>query len=70
MKKMSFITIFMITLVVCSVPMYVFIRYIEGDDRLGLFNAIMTGTIISLLPSLLISIWWWNVQHQDEMDED
>jgi heme/copper-type cytochrome/quinol oxidase subunit 4 len=70
MKKMSFITIFMITLVVCSVPMYVFIRYIEGDDRLGLFNAIMTGTIISLLPALLISIWWWNVQHQDEMDED
>ena len=66
MKKMSFITIFMITEVVCSIPMFAFIRYIEGAENYGLFNAIMTAAIISLLPTLLISIWWWNYQHEDD----
>jgi len=72
MKKMHFNKIFVITVTACSIPMFAFIRYISGDQLFtttGMGNAVLTAVVISLLPALLISIWWWNHQHQDEMDD-
>ncbi len=52
--------------------MYAFIKFIAGDHifpTTGPVNAVATAVIISMLPALLIGIWWWNLQYQDEMDD-
>jgi hypothetical protein len=72
MKKLSFTKIFFITLTACSIPMYGFIKYIAGDHifpTTGPVNAVATAVIVSMLPALLIGIWWWNLQYQDDMDD-
>ena len=72
MKNMSFNKIFILTLFICAIPTYAFIRYLEGtnvSDNIGIGNTTITAIIVSMLPALLISIWWWNAQDEDEDEE-
>jgi len=65
MKKMPFYTIFIITLCILTIPTYAVLRYSDfGGVAVG--NLEMTAVVVSILPALLISIWRWNVQYDDE----
>jgi hypothetical protein len=69
MKKMPYATLFIISLVACAVPTYVLVSSFEGAkvfEGVGIGNILMLSVIVSMLPALLISIWWWNYQHDDE----
>jgi hypothetical protein len=66
MKKMPFQKIFILMFFACTLPTYAFMRYLESThvfDSIGIGNTVITAIVVSVLPALLISIWWWN--HQD-----
>ena len=68
MKNMPFSKIFMITLCVFTVPTFVLVKYLEETrviEGIGLGNTVMTGIVVSMLPALLVSIWWWNRQDEE-----
>jgi len=69
MKRIQFYKIFIITLCVFSILAYGLVYYLESNqvfDSIGLGNTAMTAIVISMLPALLISIWWWNFQGDEE----
>jgi hypothetical protein len=69
MKKMSYAKLFIISLAACAVPTYTLVSYLERTkvfEGIGIGNTLMMSVIVSMLPALLISIWWWNYQHDDE----
>jgi hypothetical protein len=65
---MSFQKIFISVLAICSVPTFGLIWFLENNgtfEGIGIGNTIMTAVVTSALPTLLISIWWWNKQQDD-----
>jgi hypothetical protein len=72
MKKMPFYKIFLITLSVFTIPTYVLVWYLESTNAFdgvgigtGMGNTVMLAVVVSMLPALLASIWWWNRQYED-----
>ena len=69
MKKMPFNIIFFITLFSCAVPTFALVWYLESTnvfEGIGIGNTVYTAIVVSMLPALLISIWWWNFQYRDD----
>ena len=69
MKKMHFNKLFIISAFICATPTYVLMRYLEGANFFassGIGNTVLMSVVVSLLPALLISICWWNYQHDDD----
>jgi hypothetical protein len=69
MKKKSYSTLYFISLAACAVPTYVLVSYLERTkvfEGIGIGNTLMLSVVVSMLPALLISIWWWNYQHDDD----
>jgi len=64
MKKIPFYTIFVLTLCTLAVPTYALVRYSDFGS-IGIGDPVSTAIIVSILPALLISIWWWNFQDKD-----
>jgi len=64
MKKMPFYKIFILTLCACAIPTYAIVRYFDFDS-IGIGNLVITAIVVSMLPALLISIWWWNYQDEE-----
>jgi len=64
MKKMPFYTIFILVLCILAVPTYALLRY-SNFDGVDVGSLELAAIVVSILPTLLISIWWWNVQDKD-----
>jgi hypothetical protein len=68
MKKLPFQKIFLIILSVFSIPTYALVWYLESTnviEGIGKWNTVMLAVVVSMLPALLASIWWWNLQDED-----
>jgi hypothetical protein len=61
---MPFYKMFMIALCACAIPTYAVVKYFDFEN-IGIGSAVITAIIVSMLPALLISIWWWNYQYED-----
>lgn len=71
-KKKPFQLIFIVMLSICAAIAYALINLLQGDttaDTVGIGNSVLTSLVVSVLPAVLLSIWWWNNQDEDE-DED
>jgi len=64
MKKIPFYMIFFITQCVLSIIVFAVIQYSDFDTT-GIGSPVTTAIVVSILPSVLISIWWWNIQDED-----
>jgi len=65
---MPFQKIFILTLIACAIPTYALVWYLESThvfSDIGMGNTVMTAIVVSMLPALLISIWWWNSQDSE-----
>jgi len=72
MKNLPFYKIFLITLSVFTIPTYALVWYLESINAfdgvgigIGMGNTVMLAVVVSMLPALLASIWWWNLQYED-----
>lgn len=68
-KKIPFYLIYFISLAIFAIPTYAFMSYFEDSPfmkSIGATNTGPTAVIVCLFPALLISIWWWNVQDDDD----
>ncbi len=66
MKKMPFYTIFFLTLIILAIPTYAVLRFSNFDGLGGVGNLEMSAIIVCILPALLISIWRWNANQDEE----
>jgi len=64
MKKMPFYKIFILTLCTLAILTYVLVRYSDFGN-IGIGDPVTIAIVVSILPALLISIWWWNFQDKD-----
>jgi hypothetical protein len=64
MKKMPFYKIFFLALCVFSIPTYALVRYLDFGS-IGIGSPLITALVVSMLPALLVSIWWWNYQDEE-----
>ena len=69
MKKLPFYLIYFISLGIFAIPTYLFLQYFEDSKfikGIGIDNFGITAFIVCMFPALLVSIWWWNAQEDDE----
>ena len=65
---MSFKKIFVITQVVCYVPMLIAVFYLQSTgvvEESGLWATAITTLAFSLIPAVFIAICWWHYVTED-----
>lgn len=72
MKNLPFYMMFLITLSVFTIPTFALVWYLESNNAFdgvgigtGMGNTVMLAVVVSMLPALLASIWWWNLQDEE-----
>ena len=64
MKTMPFYKMFLVTLCVLAIPTYAVVQYFDFNS-IGIGSPVITAIVVSMLPALLIRIWWWNYQDEE-----